>query len=69
MLMNIRSGRGGVTPRNNEDLVTLVSSLHTVTERKRDFVFTHILKSQLANWLTHRNLAIPVHTREGWYFS
>jgi len=135
MLMNIRSGRGGLQPRNNEELVILVSSLRTAAEKELSFVFTdshayynwanfytnlddlalidwkiiqsrdfrrdpddpgkferyqaealiyqHLplkmlhgmvcytdtMKLQLEGWLTQRNLAIPVHTREGWYFS
>ncbi len=134
MMMNIRSGRGGLKARDNEELVILVSSLHTVAERGLDFVFTDshayynwanyytdlddlsridwqilqtrdfrrdpddpakferyqaealvyhslplelirgmvcytdIIKQQLEGWLAQRDLVIPVHTREGWYF-
>jgi hypothetical protein len=41
MLMNIRSGRGGVSKRDNEDIVILVSSLHRIASLGLDFVFTN----------------------------
>lgn len=135
MLMNIRSGRGGIKQRDNEEIVILVSSLRTVAANSVPFVFTdshayyhwanyysdlgdldqidwHILqtrdfrrdpddpgkferyqaevlvwqhcpitllggmvcyndavKVQLEQWLSQRNLTMPVHARAGWYFS
>lgn len=40
MLMNIRSGRGGIQQRINEDIIILVSSLHDVAAQGVPFIFT-----------------------------
>lgn len=135
MLMNIRSGRGGIKQRHNEEIVILVSSLRHVAAQSTPFVFTDshayynlanyytdlinlhridwpILQArdfrrdqddlgkferyqaealiwkhcpisllggmicyndgvrlQLEQWLSQRNLSMPVHARAGWYFS
>ena len=135
MLMNIRSGRGGIAPRPNDEIVILVSSLHTVAAQGIPFVFTdshayyhwanyythlnHLnqidwpvlqardfrrdpddpakferyqaeallwqhcpvslirgmvcyndsVRVQLEDWLSQRNLTMPVYARAGWYFS
>ncbi|ELY3179969.1 DUF4433 domain-containing protein [Salmonella enterica] len=135
MLMNIRSGRGGIKQRPNEEIVILVSSLRHVAAQNVPFVFTdshayynwvnyytrlndlnridwpmlqardfrrdpddpakferyqaealiwqhcpitllegmvcynNDVKVQLEDWLSQRNLTMPVHARAGWYFS
>lgn len=40
MLLNIKTGYHGVTPRRMEDIIVLVSSLHRVAELQVPFVFT-----------------------------
>jgi hypothetical protein len=40
MLLNIKTGWGGVRQRPNEEIVILVSSLKTLFERRIEFVFT-----------------------------
>lgn len=40
MLLNIKTGYGGVTQVPNEEIVILVSSLHTLQELGHPFVFT-----------------------------
>lgn len=40
MLLNIKSGRGGVKQRNNEEIVILVSSLFKIQELQLDYIFT-----------------------------
>lgn len=40
MMYNIYTGRGGVTQRNNEEIVILVSSVHRIHELGHNFVFT-----------------------------
>lgn len=40
MLYNIRTGRGGIQKRPNEEIVILVSSLHRVATQGRRFLFT-----------------------------
>ena len=40
MLYNIKTGWGGITQRPNEEIVILVSSLHTLNEDERAFVFS-----------------------------
>ena len=40
MMRNIRSGRGGVQQRQNDEIVILVSSLHYVARRGLPFLFT-----------------------------
>lgn len=135
MLMNIHSGRGGITQCPNEEIVILVSSLRSVASQNVPFVFTdshayynwvnyytcledlnqidwpmlqardfrrdpddpakferyqaealiwqhcpitllngmvcynNDVKVQLEDWLSQRNLTMPVHARAGWYFS
>lgn len=134
MLMNIYSGRGGITQRPNDEIVILVSSLHDVAEYDVPFVFTdshayyswanyytdlaylneidwpilqardfrrdpddpakferyqaealiwqhcpitllngmvcysNEVKLQLEQWLSQRNMTMPVYTRTSWYF-
>ena len=41
MLMNIKSGRGGVCQRTNDEIVILVSSLHNLEQQQIPFVFTN----------------------------
>lgn len=40
MLMNIKSGRGGVQQRDNDEIIILVSSLHRLQELQIPFIFT-----------------------------
>lgn len=40
MMYNSYTGRGGVTRRDNEDIVILVSSIHKLNEIGRPFVYT-----------------------------
>ena len=40
MMRNIRSGRGGVQQRENEEILILVSSLHHLSAQERPFLFT-----------------------------
>lgn len=40
MLMNIHSGRNGIKKRQNDEIVILVSSLHTAAAQNLPFVFT-----------------------------
>ena len=42
MMRNIRSGRGGVQPRSNDEIVILVSSLHHITKKGLPFLFTNM---------------------------
>ena len=41
MLLNIKSGRGGVRQRANDEIVILVSSLHDLKKQQIPFVFTN----------------------------
>ena len=41
MLLNIKSGRGGVRQRDNDEIVILVSSLHDLQKQRIPFVFTN----------------------------
>ena len=41
MLLNIKSGRGGVPQRDNDEIVILVSSLHHLYQQHIPFVFTN----------------------------
>lgn len=41
MLLNIKSGRGGVTMRDNDDIVILVADLHSMARERHPFVFTN----------------------------
>jgi hypothetical protein len=41
MMRNIRSGRGGVQQRSNDEIVILVSSLHHITKKGLPFLFTN----------------------------
>lgn len=40
MMLNIKTGLGGVIQRKNEELLILVSSLHDVSQSGHDFLFT-----------------------------
>ena len=40
MMLNIKTGHGGVVQRPNEDIVILVSSLHKIAELEIAFVFS-----------------------------
>jgi hypothetical protein len=40
MLLNIKTGYGGIRQRNNDEIVIFVSSLHRLTELKIPFIFT-----------------------------
>lgn len=40
MMLNIKTGIGGVIQRSNEELLILVSSLHDVSQSGHEFVFT-----------------------------
>lgn len=40
MMNNIKSGRGGVKQRNNDEIVLLVSSLHHIEKQGLPFLFT-----------------------------
>ena len=42
MLRNIRSGRGGVQQRSNDEIVILVSSLHHIAKQGLPFLFTNM---------------------------
>lgn len=42
MMRNIRSGRGGVQLRSNDEIVILVSSLHHITKKGLPFLFTNM---------------------------
>ena len=42
MMRNIRSGRGGVQQRSNDEIVILVSSLHHITKKGLPFLFTNM---------------------------
>lgn len=42
MMRNIRSGRGGVQLRSNDEIVILVSSLHHITKQGLPFLFTNM---------------------------
>ncbi len=51
MLYNIKTGRGGVIRRNNEEIVILVSSLHDVYQAGLSYVYTDChAYSALANY-------------------
>ena len=41
MMLNIKTGYGGITPRNNRDIVIFVSSIHRLAELGLPFVFTN----------------------------
>ncbi|NUL20590.1 DUF4433 domain-containing protein, partial [Agrobacterium tumefaciens] len=41
MLLNIKSGRGGVRQRTNDEIVILVSSLYQLQQQQIPFVFTN----------------------------
>lgn len=42
MMRNIRSGRGGVRQRSNDEIVVLVSSLHHIAKQGLPFLFTNM---------------------------
>lgn len=42
MMRNIRSGRGGVQQRSNDEIVILVSSLHHLAKQGLPFLFTNM---------------------------
>ena len=41
MMLNIKTGHGGITRRNNRDIVIFVSSMHRLAELGLPFVFTN----------------------------
>ena len=41
MLMNIKTGRGGITRRDNDEIIILVSSLHKLAALNLPFVYTN----------------------------
>lgn len=41
MMYNIKTGYGGITPRENKDIVMFVSSIHRLEELALPFVFTN----------------------------
>ena len=41
MMYNIKTGYGGITPRENKDVVIFVSSIHRLEELAVPFVFTN----------------------------
>jgi len=41
MMLNIKTGYGGITKRNNRDIVIFVSSIHRIAELGLPFVFTN----------------------------
>jgi len=41
MMLNIKTGHGGITLRNNRDIVIFVSSIHRLAELGLPFVFTN----------------------------
>jgi hypothetical protein len=41
MMLNIKTGYGGITKRDNNDIVIFVSSIHKLRERGLPFVFTN----------------------------
>lgn len=56
MMLNIRSGRGGVTKRSNDEIVILVSSLRHIEELGLPFMFTN--GHALPEWVDYfRDLA------------
>ncbi|WP_158811629.1 DUF4433 domain-containing protein [Beijerinckia sp. L45] len=40
MMLNIKTGYGGVTKRNNDEIIILVSSIYDLVTNKRKFMFT-----------------------------
>jgi hypothetical protein len=40
MMLNIKTGWGGITKRSNQEIAILVSSLRTLADEQRDFVFS-----------------------------
>jgi ssDNA thymidine ADP-ribosyltransferase, DarT len=40
MMLNIKTGWGGITKRSNQEIVILVSSLHRLAEEGRRFIFS-----------------------------
>ncbi len=40
MLLNIKTGHGGIRKRTNEEIIILVSSLHVLKDKKIPFLFT-----------------------------
>ena len=53
MMQNIRSGRGGVQQRQNDEIVILVSSLHHVAQQGLPFLFTDM--HAYYRWATYYN--------------
>lgn len=53
MMRNIRSGRGGVPQRGNDEIVILVSSLHHVAQHGLPFLFTDM--HAYYRWATYYN--------------
>ncbi|BCO26295.1 hypothetical protein MIZ03_1175 [Rhodoferax lithotrophicus] len=53
MMRNIRSGRGGVQQRDNDEIVILVSSLHHVAQQGLPFLFTDM--HAYYRWATYYN--------------
>lgn len=53
MMRNIRSGRGGVPQRQNDEIVILVSSLHHVARQGLPFLFTDM--HAYYRWATYYN--------------
>lgn len=53
MMSNIRSGRGGVPQRQNDEIVILVSSLHHVAQQGLPFLFTDM--HAYYRWATYYN--------------
>ncbi len=56
MLYNIKTGRGGVIQRNNDEIIILVSSLYDVNEAGLSYVYTDShAYSALANYYSDLN--------------
>ncbi|AAV82450.1 UNVERIFIED_ORG: uncharacterized protein DUF4433 [Idiomarina abyssalis] len=56
MLYNIKTGRGGVVQRNNDEIIILVSSLYDVNEAGLNYVYTDShAYSALANYYSDLN--------------
>jgi hypothetical protein len=53
MMRNIRSGRGGVQQRENDEIVILVSSLHHAAKQGLPFLFTDM--HAYYRWATYYN--------------
>lgn len=64
MMRNIRSGRGGVQQRENEETLILVSSLHHLSAQERPFLFTD--SHAYYRWATTACCSFPYRVAVSW---